>query len=71
LARQTTAPVEAEERADWAAETLETVEVQPAGGVVGSSSTGGGGAIGVIVQLLVAGEVSVFPAASVARTENW
>jgi len=32
-------------------------------------STGGG--VEATVQLRVAGELSVFPAASVARTENW
>jgi hypothetical protein len=60
-ARQTTAPDPAPERAVWAAETLETVEVQP--GV-------GGGVAAVTVQLRVAGEASVLPAPSLARTEN-
>jgi uncharacterized membrane protein YgcG len=60
-ARQTTAPGAAAESADWAAETLEAVAVQP---------LEGGGVTAVTVQLRVAGEASALPAPSVALTEN-
>jgi len=59
-ARQTTVPGLAVESALWAAETLETVELQPLAG----------GVVPVTVQLRVAGEASAFPAPSVAPTEN-
>jgi hypothetical protein len=62
LARQITEPGEAEETADWAAETLEIVVVQ--------AVDGGGGEEAVTVQLRTAGVGSTFPAASVARTEK-
>jgi hypothetical protein len=63
LARQITAPGEAEAAEDAAAETLETV-------VVHAPVGGGGETTFLIVQLYVAGDASALPAASVAFTEN-
>jgi hypothetical protein len=39
--------------------------------MVSGAVVSSGGVVEVTVQLRVAGEVSAFPAASVARTENW
>jgi hypothetical protein len=59
-ARQTVCPGDADDSADWADETLDTVEVQP----------GVGGVVELTVQDLLAGVGSALPTASVARTEK-
>ena len=65
------APDSLAEKAKPASLALEVPEGPESIEVSGAVVSGGGGGTSSTVQLWVAGLGSTFPAASVARTENW